>query len=311
LLSAGDEQATAPRAGARRVGWSGSRRPSRRDPWSWATGKYWYDPLGNLPLGNLDCVTTTAGSQADCSPSDGATASASLVADHAYDSLNRLADLRSFAAGTRTDTADYTYDALDRTTREVEDHAGSANDRTTSNSFLGLSNLITQEQQAGGTDPKTKTYGYDAYGQRGACTRCLAVGTKCSFRTPSRPTEGRRMSEQEMRDAWISFRRSASDQAVAGKESQAALFALFDYYRALSPGDRAIIDRLLVEQLTSDDETDRFDALAILREFRIASALPALRALADRLEVARGPSAPYEWAKVNRLIGLLTEAQGA
>jgi len=39
-----------------------------------ATGRYWYDPLGNL-----DCVTTTAGSQADCSPSDGTTASASLV----------------------------------------------------------------------------------------------------------------------------------------------------------------------------------------------------------------------------------------
>jgi RHS repeat-associated protein len=125
------------------------------------TGKYWYDLLGNL-----DCVTTSAGTQADCSPSDGTGASANLVADNAYDYLNRLADIRYFAAGTRTDKTDYTYDALDRTTKEVEDHAGTAKDRTTTNTFQGLTNLITQEQQAGGTGPKTKTYAYDAYGHR-------------------------------------------------------------------------------------------------------------------------------------------------
>jgi RHS repeat-associated protein len=126
-----------------------------------ATGKYWYDSLGNL-----DCVTTAAGTQADCSPSDGNTASANLVADNAYDYLNRLASIRYFAAGTRTDKTDYTYDAFDRTTKEVEDHAGTAKDRTTTNTFQGLTNLVTQEQQAGGTDPKTKTYAYDAYGHR-------------------------------------------------------------------------------------------------------------------------------------------------
>jgi len=80
-----------------------------------ATGRYWYDTLGNL-----DCVTTSAGSQADCSPSDGTGAPGSLVADNAYDYLNRLAGVRYFAAGTRTDTAGYTYDALDRTTKEVD-----------------------------------------------------------------------------------------------------------------------------------------------------------------------------------------------
>jgi hypothetical protein len=105
--------------------------------------------------------------------------------------------------------------------------------------------------------------------------------------------------------------RAASDQAVAAKQSQAALVALFDHYRGLSADDRVIVDRLLAEQVASDDATDRFDALAVIGEFRVTSALPALRALADRLAVAPGPSAPYEWAKVNRLIGLLTDAQEA
>lgn len=63
------------------------------------------------------------------------------------------------------------------------------------------------------------------------------------------------------------------------------------------------------EQLTSANETDRFDTLALIREFRISSTLPQLRALAALLETSEGPGAPYEWAKVNRLIGLLIEGQ--
>ena len=131
-----------------------------------AAAKYWYDPLGNL-----DCVTRAAGSQGDCSPSDGAGASANLLVDHAYDHLDRLAASRSYAGGASpTDKADYTYDALDRVTREVEDHAGTGKDRTTTFTHQGLSNLITEERQTGGTDPKTKTFSYDAYGHRLAMT---------------------------------------------------------------------------------------------------------------------------------------------
>jgi YD repeat-containing protein len=142
-----------------------------------ATGKYWYDDLGNL-----DCVTTSAGSRADCAPSDGATVSANLVADYAYDYLNRLAGLRYFAAGTRTDKTTYTYDTFDRTTKEVEDHNGTGNDRTTSYSYQGLSGQVTQEQQSGGTNPKTKSYAYDAYGHRISLTdKDNTTGTTNSY----------------------------------------------------------------------------------------------------------------------------------
>src|SRR5262245_27651349 len=90
--------------------------------------------------------------------------------------------------------------------------------------------------------------------------------------------------------------------AKASKQSMAALFDLFDRYRELSPDERAFIDRLLADDLQSDDEGSRFDSLAIIDEFRIASALPALRALAARLETATGPGALYEWEKVNGII---------
>ena len=114
------------------------------------------------------------------------------------------------------------------------------------------------------------------------------------------------MSNQAVRQYWISFREQASDEAIAAKDSQSAIFALFSYYRGLPGEERSIIDRLLAEQLGEDDEDVWFDALAVLDEFRIRSALPALHQLADCLESAHGPSAPYDWAKVNRLIAYLT-----
>jgi hypothetical protein len=114
------------------------------------------------------------------------------------------------------------------------------------------------------------------------------------------------MTDPAVRKDWINFREQASDEAIAAKDSQSALFALFAYYTSLPGPERQIVDRLLAEQLGEDDEDIWFDALAVIREFRITSALPALRQLADRLESANGPSAPYDWAKVNRLIGYLS-----
>lgn len=113
------------------------------------------------------------------------------------------------------------------------------------------------------------------------------------------------MSAAEVRLAWLQARDEAEARAVANKQSQEVLAALFLMYRSLSADDRLEIDRLLAEQLSSQDETDRFDAIALIREFSIASALPALRRLSDWLETATWPGAPYEWAKVNRLIGTM------
>jgi RHS repeat-associated protein len=126
-----------------------------------AVGKYWYDALGNL-----DCVTMSGGSPGSCSPSDGG-AAGNLVVDYAYDYLNRLASTRAYSGGTtRTDKTDYTYDALDRTTKEVEDHADPAKDRTTDFTYQGMSGLVTEEKQSGGSNPKTKSFSYDSYGHR-------------------------------------------------------------------------------------------------------------------------------------------------
>ncbi|WP_433649102.1 DNRLRE domain-containing protein [Micromonospora zamorensis] len=125
-----------------------------------ATAKYWYDDLGNQ-----DCITLAAGTQGDCSPTDGSTP-ANLLSDYSYDYLNRLASTRSYSGGSKTDQSDYTYDAMDRTTKEAEDHTGTGKDRTTSFTYQGLSPLVTEEKQSGGNNPKTKSYSYDNFGHK-------------------------------------------------------------------------------------------------------------------------------------------------
>ncbi len=122
------------------------------------TQKYWYDALGNL-----DCITTNAGSRANCSPATGSTPPSTLLVDYGYDKLNRLASYRSFSAGTVKDSATYSHDALDRVLTERETHSGSS--KTTEFTYLGLSNLTTSDKVSG-SENTTRTYSYDAYGHR-------------------------------------------------------------------------------------------------------------------------------------------------
>lgn len=117
------------------------------------------------------------------------------------------------------------------------------------------------------------------------------------------------MTALDVRASWMRFRQSVSEDVIARKDSQSALFVLFDHYRALPAADRPIIDEFLAEELGSTDETTRFHALALINEFRITAALPALRRLAEWLETRSSPGAPHEWAKVNRIIAALLESK--
>jgi RHS repeat-associated protein len=125
------------------------------------TNKYWYDDAGRL-----SCVTTAAGSSADCAPP--LTPSSNLLADYTYDYLDRLATYRAFSTGTQTDKAEYTHDALDRVVSQTELHPGFNNDaRTTTFAYLGLTNEQTRETQTNSTGTlAVKDYSYDPEGRR-------------------------------------------------------------------------------------------------------------------------------------------------
>ena len=125
------------------------------------TSNYWYDPDGNL-----QCVTTSAGTQAHCPVAAGGTAAPTLLATYTYDYLERLASYRAFNNSSPTDSANYVYDALDRVASETETHP-SQSTKTTTFTYLGLGNQVSQEQQSNsGGVITTKAYSYDAYGHR-------------------------------------------------------------------------------------------------------------------------------------------------
>jgi hypothetical protein len=63
--------------------------------------------------------------------------------------------------------------------------------------------------------------------------------------------------------------------------------------------------RVLAEWSLSTNVGKRFDALAIVDEYRVSEAVPALRELANRLEMSAEPGAPFELQKVNRIVSSL------
>jgi hypothetical protein len=110
------------------------------------------------------------------------------------------------------------------------------------------------------------------------------------------------------REWWCELRSNLDRRHVEGKDSQGAILALAETYRQIPAGQRSEVNAVLLEWVLSDDEGYRFDALAIVDDCGITEAVPALRALQDRLETESRPGAPYEWAKVNRIIGRLAAA---
>ena len=66
-------------------------------------------------------------------------------------------------------------------------------------------------------------------------------------------------------------------EALAAKQSQEATVRLTSFYAGLDEGDRAVVNAAIAEWVVGDDNRRRFDALALIQEFEIRSAVPALR----------------------------------
>jgi len=145
--------------------YSGTQLATQTAPDGTVLKRYWYTDLGELL-----CVTTAAGVKSNCPATRVAALAPPVLESYVYDPLRRLADVQTADATTGAKQLDthYTYDALDRVTRESENPT--AFSRTTTFNYLGLTNAISGESaqttQGGTTASSTSTYGYDAYGTR-------------------------------------------------------------------------------------------------------------------------------------------------
>lgn len=107
------------------------------------------------------------------------------------------------------------------------------------------------------------------------------------------------------RHQMLSYRRAAGREAKARRDSHLALDRLHSIYRKLDAKEQTMANQVLAEWALSEDENVRFDAMALIDDFMIAKAIPALQELASRIALSNTPGEPYELIKINRIIGKL------
>jgi hypothetical protein len=99
-----------------------------------------------------------------------------------------------------------------------------------------------------------------------------------------------------------SFRQEVDEEGAKRKDSYFALEKLFLFYENLQNAEKPMAAEVISEWLLSVDENIRFDALAIVNEFRVLETIPALQVLARRLCDPHEPGSPYELRKVQRAL---------
>lgn len=119
------------------------------------------------------------------------------------------------------------------------------------------------------------------------------------------------MNASHFQHVMIETWRSIVQDAQASKHTPLATVAFGDWYATLRPEEKAAADFLLAEWVHSVDEGQQFDALALIRRFRIRSALPSLERLSGTLEHTTGPGAPFLRSKVLSLREYLASASAA
>lgn len=102
--------------------------------------------------------------------------------------------------------------------------------------------------------------------------------------------------------------------ARAAKNPTTALFDMYERYNALTDLEKKEIDELLIEWVEDVDEDKRYTTLAMVEEYNITDAIPAMKRLSDRFKDSKIPDDPvkfYEREKIIRKIQKLEEYQAA
>jgi hypothetical protein len=114
------------------------------------------------------------------------------------------------------------------------------------------------------------------------------------------------MTKQEAREL---LERSREDDD-GGKNPGNALLMLRRVFERASPEERAVLNDVIREWLSSKSEADRLDGAFLTGEFRIVQNLDLIKKLRAEAERRTDPPAPYERAKYDRVAAGLLEATG-
>lgn len=104
------------------------------------------------------------------------------------------------------------------------------------------------------------------------------------------------MTLDEFRDEMDAFWRSANEEADSLKDPYVTLDRLRTLYEKFDADERRMADQVIAEWTADGAEGRRWDALALIEDLGIASAVPALRTMAERLARGAEPGARH-WAE--------------
>lgn len=131
------------------------------------TTRYLYDAFGNL-----DCSIKSGTGDACTAPQ------VQLIEDYGYDYKDRLQTYRKYSSnGSLSDSTDYVNDAIDRPIQQTETHGTTT--KRIDFSYTGASNALSREDHTpitGSSTDTTRTYSYDAFGQRLTLTDAITGG---------------------------------------------------------------------------------------------------------------------------------------
>jgi len=106
---------------------------------------------------------------------------------------------------------------------------------------------------------------------------------------------------ERLERSWLELDRSLAER----KDSHGTVTALIHLYRTFSSEERSLANHVICDWLTSATSRKQFDALVLVDEFQIKEAIPVLRALQRQFEQRNDHQAPYDWARVNRILARL------
>jgi hypothetical protein len=108
------------------------------------------------------------------------------------------------------------------------------------------------------------------------------------------------------REEFETFWAQIDASAVSSKDSPMATIRLTSFYRNLGDEDRTVVDDALADWVIDGDERRRFDAVALIQEFEIRSALGAMRERLAALPEGSDGSVGAERAKLERVVAALS-----
>ena len=110
---------------------------------------------------------------------------------------------------------------------------------------------------------------------------------------------------EEFKTGLLRLWQAMDHDAAVARSPQGATEEFADFYAKLSVEDRAQADEAIAEWLLSENKRQRFDALAMVRRFKIAAALPNLKRLLFKLASGDSAESRYDFGYVTSLIRML------